>query len=607
MIKKKILSGILCATFLFSTVSAAKLTFSDVENDPTVSWAKTYINEMAEMGYIKGYEDGTFKPNNPISKTEALILLSRMIGLNDSNYADSLEYALDEFEAVLKKYTTNYKQEVSFLLYTGVLHPSDLDDYLTNANKNEPLKRYEAAILLTKLLGAAEEVESNLFVTSSYADTLSIPELARPYVEYVKDQGIMQGMGNNADGQPEFSPNTPVTRSQMSKMLYMLIDILDVTTASGVIVETNSFDETITVSINGKSVAYPVDKSTEYKINGEAVEFEDLSEGMTVKISLIAGKLALIENYEVLEDTVIYGLVSGTKSDQESKSITIADANDKSIVDTYMLSEKAKIRIGGAIDNFAKIKKNDYVELNIEDGLVTELSVVDKNSTVTGTLQSVDATGEYTSLNIRTQAGETETYEISADGVVVSRNSLDANLASLMEGDTIVLKLTYGKITKISASSKNQTLSGKMISITHTTSGSSLIVEADGKKTDYKINKSAKVVINSTEEASVYDLRPGTDINITIESSEITQIKAAATIEKSSLTGTIKTINLNYGLLIVEEDGVEYNVFCKTSTNIIDSKTGKTVSLKSVETGRSAIITGSNASGVLEATAIVLQ
>ncbi|MBQ7097672.1 MAG: S-layer homology domain-containing protein [Clostridia bacterium] len=607
MIKKKILSGILCATFLFSTVSAAKLTFSDVENDPTVSWARTYINEMAEMGYIKGYEDGTFQPNKPISKTEALILLSRMIGLNDSNYADSLEYALDEFDVVLKKYTTNYKQEVAFLLYTGVLHPSDLDDYLTNANKNEPLKRYEAAILLTKLLGAVEEVESNMFVTSSYADTLDIPELARPYVEYVKDQGIMQGMGNNADGNPEFSPNTPVTRSQMSKMLYMLIDVLDVTTASGVIVETNAFDETVTIAIDGENVAYPVDKSTEYKINGEAVEFEDLSEGMTVKISLIAGKLALIENYVVLEDTVIYGLVSGTKPTQESKSITIADANDKSIVDTYVLSEDAKIRIDGAIDLFTKVKKNDYVELKIEDGLVTELSVIGKNSTVTGTLESVDATGEYTTLNIETQSGETEAYEISADGVVVSRNSLDSNLAALMEGDKIVLKLTYGKITKISASSKNQTLAGKMSSITHTTTGSSLTIEADGKKSEFKINKSAKVVINSTEEATVYDLRPGTDINITIESSEITQIKAAATIEKSSLTGTIKTINLNYGLLIIEEDGVEYNVFCKSSTNIIDSKTGKTVSLKSVETGRSAIITGSNASGVLEATAIVLQ
>ena len=93
MIKKKILSGILCSALLFSSVSAAKLTFSDVENEPGVAWAKEYINEMAERGYIKGYEDGTFKPNNTISKTEALILMSRMVGVNDDNFADSVEFS----------------------------------------------------------------------------------------------------------------------------------------------------------------------------------------------------------------------------------------------------------------------------------------------------------------------------------------------------------------------------------------------------------------------------------------------------------------------------------------------------------------------------------
>ena len=46
---------------------------------------------------------------------------------------------------------------------------------MQNANKNEPLKRYEAAILLTKLLGAEEEVQGNAFVSSTYADATEIP------------------------------------------------------------------------------------------------------------------------------------------------------------------------------------------------------------------------------------------------------------------------------------------------------------------------------------------------------------------------------------------------------------------------------------------------
>ncbi len=607
MINKKILSGILCILFLFTGVSAANVTFSDVENDPAVSWAKPFINDMANMGYIKGYEDGTFKPNNSISKTEALILLARMIGVNDNRFADSVKLAVEEYEDVLDNYSTKYANEVSFLLYAGVLKESDLDNYLTNANKNEPLKRYEAAVLLTKLLGAEEEVLSNAFVSSSYADTPEIPDNARAYVEYVKEQGIMQGMGNNDDGLPEFWPNSPVTRSQMAKILYTLIDVIDLSADSGTVVSIDTFKESITVSIDGMDIIHYIDASTVYKINGENVTLEDMATGMNVKITHVAGRVAMIENYVTIEDTVLYGLVANTKNSGGTKSVTIADANDTSVVETFVLAEDAKIKVNGAIDLFSKVKANHYVSLTIEDGLVTELAVIDKNSTATGTLESVDATGEFTVLNIITSSGNVESYEIAVEGVVVGRNSLDSSLAELMQGDTIVLKMTYGKVTKISASSKSQTVSGKIKSITHTTSGSSMVIEANGKSTDYKINKSVSVVINSTEEGTVYDLRPGSDVNVKIESSEIISIKAAGSVEKSQITGTVVSINTTYGLMIVEEDGVQYNVFCNSNTKIIDSITAKAVQLKNVEKGRTLTVTGSTASGVLEATAIVLQ
>ena len=230
MLNKKVLSGILSAALAFTTVSVAAAGFSDVENDPTVAWAVPYINNMAEKGYIKGYEDGTFKPNNTISKTEALILMARMIGVNDSAFMDSVEFAVDEYQTALSRYSTNYQKEVAFLIYAGILKDDELDTYLSSANKNAPLKRYEAAILLTKLLGAEEEVSTNAFVSSSYADTIEIPDSARAYVEYVKEKGIMQGMGNNENGEPMFSPNTSVTRSQMAKMLDSLIDVIDLST-----------------------------------------------------------------------------------------------------------------------------------------------------------------------------------------------------------------------------------------------------------------------------------------------------------------------------------------------------------------------------------------
>lgn len=605
---KKLLSGALCTAMLVSaiSVSAAKVTFSDVENDPTVSWAKPYISEMAELGYIKGYEDGTFKPNNTITKTEALLLLSRMLGVNDDAYADSVELAQDAYGSMLKKYSTNYSNEIAFLLYTGVLKTDDLDTYISTSNKNTPLKRYEAAVLLTKLLGAEEDVQKNTFVSSSYADTVEIPDSARAYVEYVKGEGIMQGMGTTVSGQPVFSPNTDVTRSQMAKMLCSLIDVLDRSAETGVIASVDNFNDTFTVTVNSVDVMYTAASNTRFKVDGKDVDLSALKSGMHVKITHLKGQVSLVENYNVIEDAVIYGLVSSTKETTGSMAITIVDANDSSKKQTYSVSDKVKVRINDAVDTFGKIKSTNYVKMTISDGTVTEIEVVSKTTNVSGTLINLDASGEYTILTVKGSDGTETDYEVSADGVSVARNSLDAKLSSLMQGDSITLRLTYGKVTKITAASTNQETQGTISYITYTTTGTKIGIEISGKVTEYTVNKSVDVLIDSSA-GSVYDLRPGSDIKIKLQSSEIVKIEAAGTITKSQLVGIVKSTNANYGLMVVEEGNSEYSVFVNGNTKIIDSITGASIKLKSVEKGRTVTVTGSTSSGVLEASVIVVQ
>lgn len=49
--------------------------FSDISN----SWAKTYINVAAESGLINGYEDGTFRPDQPITRAETVTIINRLL------------------------------------------------------------------------------------------------------------------------------------------------------------------------------------------------------------------------------------------------------------------------------------------------------------------------------------------------------------------------------------------------------------------------------------------------------------------------------------------------------------------------------------------------
>ena len=50
--------------------------FSDVDSD---EWYAPYVNEAVERGYINGYEDGTFRPENPIRRQEATVILARIL------------------------------------------------------------------------------------------------------------------------------------------------------------------------------------------------------------------------------------------------------------------------------------------------------------------------------------------------------------------------------------------------------------------------------------------------------------------------------------------------------------------------------------------------
>ncbi|PQP85364.1 phosphoesterase [Paenibacillus sp. PCH8] len=50
--------------------------------DSTSSWAAGYIGALADKGIISGYADGTFKPNATISRAEMVTIIARVLDLN---------------------------------------------------------------------------------------------------------------------------------------------------------------------------------------------------------------------------------------------------------------------------------------------------------------------------------------------------------------------------------------------------------------------------------------------------------------------------------------------------------------------------------------------
>ena len=67
----------------FATIAARffDVTYSGKDLFPDISghWAKDYINQAANKGFVNGYEDGTFKPDRNITRAEAVTLVNRTL------------------------------------------------------------------------------------------------------------------------------------------------------------------------------------------------------------------------------------------------------------------------------------------------------------------------------------------------------------------------------------------------------------------------------------------------------------------------------------------------------------------------------------------------
>lgn len=75
----------ICARFDTGKSSGTQ-TFSDIKGH----WAQSYIERAAELGWIKGFEDGTFRPNDCITRAQAMTMINRVLNRIPEDASDLL-------------------------------------------------------------------------------------------------------------------------------------------------------------------------------------------------------------------------------------------------------------------------------------------------------------------------------------------------------------------------------------------------------------------------------------------------------------------------------------------------------------------------------------
>lgn len=95
--------------------------FTDIENH----WARQYINSASEKGWVNGYPDGTFKPNNYITRAEFVTLVNNV--LERKIHKDNILAGIKMFSDL----------DENMWYYEAMVEAINSHIYLRDENKNE--------------------------------------------------------------------------------------------------------------------------------------------------------------------------------------------------------------------------------------------------------------------------------------------------------------------------------------------------------------------------------------------------------------------------------------------------------------------------------------
>lgn len=578
--------------------------FSDV-SEADYSWCVKEIGEMADEGIINGYEDGTFKPANTVTKLEALALVARILGSGDEVNELLLEKATELYGDKVGEYGLAFgTDEICFLLVKGIIFESELDDYLSSAN--EGMKRYEVAVLLTKAMGAEKEVKEKVAVVLEYADTMQIPSSARKYVEYVTTAGLMQGMGEN-----KFAPVEDVNRAQMALLLYRLKGLTNYETFAGIVASYDKASRTIRFK-TGEDIdkAYTIlPASVSLRCDGEEIDPDAIKVGWEAVVTTKDDMLAIVDFMSAQSDGTAAGKLLSVIRNAGNISLKVEKitGTDREEV-TYKVSEDVVVTYNGKDATIAKLTTGDYVKLNISRNKVTVIDGESSTRTINGTITAIDLEN---GVRFTVKTGENEETYFAASNAKVARNSNSAKLSDILVGDKAKVKLEYNIITNIDATSTSTADTGIILGVNISTTPT-LKIKIGNTVAEYPIARDAQILLDG-KAGTIYDLRLNSNATITMESDSIVKIATKPVADVTEVKGEVIAVNVAYDLIQVKYvDPVSFTenveqVFVKSGAKIISISSSTDKKLRDVQVGQTVTAMGSRESGVFEATTVIIM
>lgn len=188
--------------------AAQSQSFWDVSKN---HWAYDAIHEMAKKGIITGYPDGSFRPNDPVTRAEfaKIMIAASGIPMNSSHNLSQT------FEDVPRNHWAFRYIEYAKPYLTGYQSGST---YTYKPNENAV--REDIAVALVRLMSYDSTKTPDLNLLEQFKDRDEISTNLRPFIALAISTNLISGYSDRT-----FRPQAQITRAEAASLLYRtLID-----------------------------------------------------------------------------------------------------------------------------------------------------------------------------------------------------------------------------------------------------------------------------------------------------------------------------------------------------------------------------------------------
>ncbi|HZG77789.1 MAG TPA: S-layer homology domain-containing protein [Paenibacillus sp.] len=495
-----------------------ELTFRDVRSES--AWALQYIAELVKRGIFTGYEDGSFRPNQKVTRIEAITAAVRQMGLR-AQAESAAEMATELNFKDADKIENKYPWAVG---YVAVAVENDLFlETESEVKPEQPADRLWSTILLVKALGLENEAKAKMNAELSFKDKKDIPAGAVGYVAVALEKGLVTGYENNT-----FRPNQPVTRAELAAILDRTGDQLP-EDESGFGQVTGTFTGIVngkaTLTVNGKSVAYSLASDVTVLRNNALVAITALAAGDRVTAVVSNGTIIFLNVTQAA--SVTDGQKTGTITKIDGGKLTITKDGAST---EYTVKSDATILRNNASATLSALRTGDQVTVVVAGGLIVHVNVTTAASVTdgqkTGTVTAVGAN----KLTIA-KDGVTTEYTVKSDAVIV-RNNATAQLSALKAGDQVTAVVAGGVVVHVNVT-QPVAENGQVTGVVSAVYGDKVDLWKGGVQVSYAVEANATIVRNGVAVA-LNVVQPGDEVSLLLLNGKVLHLNVTDPVSENN-------------------------------------------------------------------------